>query len=94
LLVVLVHIFAVFDQAGVFQPPRSRFRCREQRVPEIHAALPASELDALVAPIALYHDALLAQVLGAATYPARWLPRSSMSRSTVASAAPSAQLCS
>jgi hypothetical protein len=37
--------------------------------PEIYAALPASELDALVAPIALYPDALLAQVLGAATYP-------------------------
>jgi hypothetical protein len=36
--------------------------------PEIYAALPASELDALVAPIALYPDALLAQVLGTATY--------------------------
>src|SRR5271154_6397128 len=29
----------------------------------------ASELDALVAPIALYPDALVAQVLGAATFP-------------------------
>jgi Protein of unknown function (DUF3300) len=37
--------------------------------PEIYAPLPANELDALVAPIALYPDALLAQVLGAATYP-------------------------
>ena len=37
--------------------------------PEIYAPLAASELDALVAPIALYPDALLAQVLGAATYP-------------------------
>ena len=37
--------------------------------PEIYAALAASELDALVAPIALYPDALVAQVLGAATYP-------------------------
>jgi hypothetical protein len=37
--------------------------------PEIYAALPASELDALVAPVALYPDPLLAQVLGAATYP-------------------------
>lgn len=37
--------------------------------PEIYAPLPATELDALVAPIALYPDALLAQVLGAATYP-------------------------
>jgi hypothetical protein len=33
--------------------------------PEIYAPLPANELDALVAPIALYPDALLAQVLGA-----------------------------
>jgi len=37
--------------------------------PEIYAPLPASELDGLVAPIALYPDALVAQVLGAATYP-------------------------
>src|ERR1700674_2293467 len=32
-------------------------------------ALSASELDQLVAPIALYPDALVAQVLAAATYP-------------------------
>ena len=37
--------------------------------PEVYAPLPASELDALAAPIALYPDALVAQVLGAATYP-------------------------
>lgn len=37
--------------------------------PEIYAPLSAGELDAMVAPIALYPDALLAQVLGAATYP-------------------------
>jgi Protein of unknown function (DUF3300) len=37
--------------------------------PEIYAPLAASELDGLVAPIALYPDALVAQVLGAATYP-------------------------
>lgn len=35
---------------------------------EVYAPLPDSELDALVAPIALYPDALVAQVLGAATY--------------------------
>jgi hypothetical protein len=33
------------------------------------AALSAAELDTLVAPIALYPDALVAQVLGAATFP-------------------------
>src|SRR5271154_5485789 len=33
------------------------------------APLTSDQLDALVAPIALYPDALVAQVLGAATYP-------------------------
>jgi len=36
---------------------------------EEYATLSDSELDALVAPIALYPDALIAQILGAATYP-------------------------
>jgi hypothetical protein len=36
---------------------------------EIYAPLSDIELDSLVAPIALYPDSLLAQVLGAATYP-------------------------
>jgi hypothetical protein len=36
---------------------------------EEFATLSGSELDALVAPIALYPDALVAQILGAATYP-------------------------
>ncbi len=36
---------------------------------EDYADLSDSELDALVAPIALYPDALVAQVLGAATFP-------------------------
>src|SRR5947209_7533844 len=33
------------------------------------AAIPSEQLDSLVAPIALYPDALLAQVLVASTYP-------------------------
>jgi len=37
--------------------------------PEEYAPLTADELDGLVAPIALYPDALVAQVLGAATFP-------------------------
>jgi len=36
---------------------------------EVYAPVPDSDLDALVAPIALYPDALVAQILGAATYP-------------------------
>ena len=34
-----------------------------------YALLTSEELDGLVAPIALYPDALVAQVLGAATFP-------------------------
>src|SRR5271155_578943 len=37
--------------------------------PDEYALLTADELDGLVAPIALYPDALVAQVLGAATFP-------------------------
>ncbi len=40
-----------------------------QEAPAEYAPLTADELDALVAPIALYPDALVAQVLGAATFP-------------------------
>lgn len=36
---------------------------------EVYATLSDKDLDVLVAPIALYPDALLAQILGAATYP-------------------------
>src|SRR5450631_4832314 len=36
---------------------------------EVYAPVAASDLDALVAPIALYPDALVAQILAAATYP-------------------------
>jgi len=39
--------------------------------PEPAASLPAEQLDSLVAPIALYPDALLAQVLAASTYRSR-----------------------
>ena len=37
--------------------------------PEEYQPLTAEELDAIVAPIALYPDALVAQILGAATFP-------------------------
>jgi hypothetical protein len=41
------------------------FRAKQQ----VFAAFSDQDLDALVAPIALYPDALVAQILGAATYP-------------------------
>jgi Protein of unknown function (DUF3300) len=53
--------------------PGSGTQASEQTPPagprEEYAALTADELDALVAPIALYPDALVAQVLGASTFP-------------------------
>jgi Protein of unknown function (DUF3300) len=36
---------------------------------EVYQPVPPNDLEALVAPIALYPDALVAQILGAATYP-------------------------
>ena len=45
------------------------FEAGAQQVPSQGAPLAASELQQLVAPIALYPDALVAQVLGAATFP-------------------------
>src|SRR5271154_492710 len=48
---------------------------------EVPTVLPADQLDSLVAPIALYPDPLLAQVLAASTYPLeiiqlqQWLPK-------------------
>jgi hypothetical protein len=36
---------------------------------EVYAPVPPKDMDALVAPIALYPDSLVAQILGAATYP-------------------------
>src|SRR5262245_59175750 len=49
--------------------------------PETAPTIPADQLDSLVAPIALYPDPLLAQVLAASTYPLeivqlyQWLER-------------------
>src|SRR3982750_1227010 len=42
---------------------------QDQAAPDTAAKLPADQLDALVAPIALYPDSLLSQALVASTYP-------------------------
>jgi len=47
------------------QPSRQQAASQEQAAPKI----PNDQLDSLVAPIALYPDPLLAQVLAASTYP-------------------------
>ena len=50
------------------------------------ATIPSEQLDSLVAPIALYPDPLLAQILAASTYPLqiillqRWLEKNSDSQ--------------
>ena len=48
-------------------PHRPTCTCRRRTLPP--APIPASQIDSLVAPIALYPDALVAQVLAASTYP-------------------------
>lgn len=48
--------------------------------PELYAQPSPADLDGLVAPIALYPDSLLAQVLGAATYPDQVVAATSSSK--------------
>jgi len=67
-LAVLVNVclsctMAPMEAAGASRPVASR------GVQEVYAPVPSKDMDALVAPIALYPDALVAQILGAATYP-------------------------
>jgi hypothetical protein len=54
--------------AGTRRRPR---HSRRPLQPDTSKAFTAAELDQLMAPIALYPDALLAQILMAATYPWR-----------------------
>jgi Protein of unknown function (DUF3300) len=61
LLVVAVLLAAVAVPAALVTA--------QQPAPADTAAIPADQLDSLVAPIALYPDPLLAQVLAASTYP-------------------------
>ena len=51
------------DTEGFGVPPAGR------AAQEVYAPVPPNDMDALVAPIALYPDALVAQILGATTYP-------------------------
>src|SRR5580765_21559 len=53
--------YAAFARSAAPQAPASS--------PDTAAPIPADQLDSLVAPIALYPDPLLAQVLAASTYP-------------------------
>ena len=56
------------DQSGV-KPASDQQAAKEGDDDEPAVKIPAEQLDALVAPIALYPDPLLAQTLAASTYP-------------------------
>ena len=76
-MVLLVASLPVFAQDQQGQPQPQQPQPPEQQQPQ-QQALHSSKSQQLVAPIALYPDALLAQVLTASTYPlevamaARW----------------------
>jgi hypothetical protein len=76
LLVASLPVFAQ-DQQGQPQPQQQQPQPPEQQQPH-QQALTQQQVQQLVAPVALYPDALLAQVLTASTYPlevtmaARW----------------------
>ena len=56
-------------QTSSQNPSQSAQSASPSAAPEEYAPLTSDELDGLVAPIALYPDALVAQVLGGATFP-------------------------
>src|SRR5262249_51783500 len=67
------HCAAALVSAGLLVPGDVVVLAQETTAPAAAPAqpklLPADQLDALVAPIALYSDPLLAQTLAASTYP-------------------------
>jgi hypothetical protein len=72
-LALLVSGYLVFSETGcATQQPQAETQSASQPVYSVSAQpaqAPTQDLDQLVAPIALYPDALVAQVLAAATYP-------------------------
>jgi hypothetical protein len=66
LLALFCSVLMVAGDSAVYaQPPIQEAAGQEEAAPKI----PNDQLDSLVAPIALYPDPLLAQVLAASTYP-------------------------
>ena len=66
-LVTILCIALVLPCGGVYSQTEQQTTATPST--ETAAKIPADQLDALVAPIALYPDPLLAQVLAASTYP-------------------------
>src|ERR1700745_4101812 len=63
-------VCSIFLLLGTHQPTQSHPVSQQASAPAAEAAkIPNDQLDSLVAPIALYPDPLLAQVLAASTYP-------------------------
>src|SRR6266704_899193 len=80
LIVFLSCLLVQFTAQAESYGPRSQ---SDQQPPPAPAQLSPQELQQLVAPIALYPDALVAQILAASTYPTqiveadRWLQKHS-----------------
>src|SRR5262245_43391713 len=74
------HVLAIIC-ATLLIPGTAQLFAAQQQPTEQTARIPADQLDALVAPIALYPDPLLSQTLVASTYPLeiiqlqQWLER-------------------
>ena len=79
LIAVLLSGFLMQINAQAASPGDTRQSNAQTAAPQTTAALSPQEIQQLVAPIALYPDALVAQVLAASTYPTeiveadRWL---------------------
>jgi hypothetical protein len=81
LLVVLVAVVLVPGDTLAYRPYRSSAETKAVFQGSPAPTIPPDQLDSLVAPVALYPDPLLAQVLAASTYPLeiiqleQWLTR-------------------
>src|ERR1700746_4010197 len=69
LLVVLCAIALIPGDTLAYMPPPQQAASSTSTSQTQSAKIPPDQLDSLVAPIALYPDALLAQILAASTYP-------------------------
>ena len=80
LVAVLCSVLVLPGDAAAYAPPQDTAKPASSSQT---ATIPPDQLDSLVAPIALYPDPLLAQVLAASTYPLeiiklqRWLAQNS-----------------
>src|SRR6201981_2145603 len=69
LLVILCVIALIPGDTLAYMPPPQQAASSTSTSQTQSAKIPPDQLDSLVAPIALYPDALLAQILAASTYP-------------------------